>query len=59
MNFLKFISTITGLKKQPSNNKVQVDINYIQTHAEPGSFFGQTMDSSENECESTEQNVNS
>ncbi|WOH37366.1 hypothetical protein RI844_18720 [Thalassotalea fonticola] len=58
MNFFKFISTITGFKKQPSNNKVQVDINYIQTHAEPGSFFGQTMDSSETECEPAEHNVN-
>ena len=59
MNFFKFISAITGLKKQQSNNKVQVDINFIQSHAEPGSFFGQTMDTSETDSEPTESNTNS
>ncbi|WNC69450.1 hypothetical protein RI845_04715 [Thalassotalea nanhaiensis] len=58
MNFLKFLSAITGLKKQQPNNKVQVDINYVQSHAKPGSFFGQTMDTTEKDCESSESNVN-
>ncbi|WNC71420.1 hypothetical protein RGQ13_14980 [Thalassotalea psychrophila] len=59
MNFFKFISAITGFKKQENNNKVQIDINYVQSHAKPGSFFGQTMDTSETDCDSTESNVNS
>ncbi|KGK00373.1 hypothetical protein [Thalassotalea sp. ND16A] len=54
MSFLKLLSKLTGIKKQPNTNKVQVDINYVQSHVEPGSFFGQTMSLDDSECEHKE-----
>ena len=46
MSFKQLIAKFTGKPKQPSTHKVQVDINYVQSHADANSFFGQSMDTS-------------
>lgn len=54
----KLIRKIAGKPKQPTTQKVKVDINYVQSYVEPGSFFGLMVDITETEIKPIKPSIN-
>ncbi len=52
INIIKFFSIFTRHKSKPEVNRVQVDINYVESHVCAVNFYDKAIDKTENQEES-------